>query len=167
MAGTRPAMTPEKMAQNDRSFSLHGPHRGDVDLDHHSGPCQLHDVEERMGWRRRRAENFRTAPAIVGLGAHVGDIAHDLDDIAEPGAVLLQGAPDLVVGVSALGNKVVLVADVAGLAVFVLGPDAGQKDHPGWSGETHGDGFGETALGPFGIVVVLLLEGWGLGRSGR
>jgi hypothetical protein len=36
--------------------------------------------------RQRRAENLETAPAVVGLKAHVGDVRNDLDDICEPGA---------------------------------------------------------------------------------
>jgi hypothetical protein len=105
-----------KRPRNRASLQRH--HCGHIHLDQNSRPCRLHDVEERMSRRRRRAENVRTAPPVVGLEAHVGDVAHDLGDISEPGTVLFQSTPDLVVGVPAVGDKVVLVTDIARVAIF-------------------------------------------------
>ena len=59
------------------------------------------------------------------------------------------------------------MANIAWLAILILGTDAGEEDQLGWAGEGNGDGFGEPAFRPFGIVVILFLERWcGLGESG-
>src|SRR5262249_21883630 len=86
--------------------SLQRHHRGDVDLDHHAGPGELVDVEQRMRRHRDGAEHLAAAGGVEWLGADVGEIGDDLHRVGERRAVLLQHALDLVVGVLALADEV-------------------------------------------------------------
>src|SRR5262245_50034546 len=110
-----------------------------------------------MGRHRRGAEGLRPARAEIRLISDVGHVADHLDDVAERRAVLVERALNLVERVFALGGKIALVENVAGLAVLVLGAHASEKDHLARPG--HGYCLGEASLGPFTVVVVLLLEG--------
>src|SRR5262245_61651167 len=124
--------------------SLQGHHRGDVDLDHHARPGELVDVEQRMRRHRSGAEHLAAAGGVERLGADVGEIGDDLHRVGERRAVLLERPLDLVIGIFALTDEVVLVPDDAGGCAFILGADAGEEDHLPRTG--HGDGLGETAL---------------------
>ncbi len=113
---------------------------------------------------RYGAERLLPTFAEIGLVAHVGHIGDHLRDVGERGAVLLERALDLVESVFALRGEVALVEDIPGFAVLVLGADAGEEDH--LARTHHGHRFGEAPLGPFAVIVVLLLEGLGR-RCGR
>jgi hypothetical protein len=80
------------------------------------------------------------------------------DHVIHVGAMRGEHTLDLVEGIFALRAKIVVVTDVAARTVLVLGPDAGEKDHP--AGAFHGHRFGENALGP-GAVGELLFSNAG------
>ena len=67
-------------------------------------------------------------------------------------------ALDLVVGVLALLKEIAVVADVAALAVLILGADPGEIDELGVADAGYRHRLGENALGPFAVVEFLDLD---------
>ena len=84
----------------------------------------------------------------------VNHIGHLLDDVGHAGAIARQHFFELAVGVPALRNKIAGVHDLA--ALFVLGTDAGQKDH--FRRPSNGHRFGKAAFGPTAVIEMMPFE---------
>src|SRR5215468_18906 len=116
-----------------------------------------------MDRKRRRAEVSAQALAVRNTVLHVGQIRRDLDHVIHVRAVCGEHPLDLVEGIVALRDEIVVMANVAARPVLILRADAGEENHRPTPEAFHGDGLGEDALGPGAVVELLLLEG----RRGR
>jgi len=74
----------------------------------------------------------------------ISNISDQLPNVAKCGPVLFKSAFDLVESVLALRGEIALVENISALAIFILGTNAGGKDH--LAGTDDGHGFREPSL---------------------
>src|SRR5205085_1950085 len=114
------------------------------------------DGQQRVSRHRRRPERVLPALTEIALIPDVSHISDHLRNIAKGGPVLFKRTLDLVESILALRHEIALVENISALAVFILGPNASEKDH--LARADNGHGFGEPSFSPVAVVVVLLFE---------
>ena len=110
-----------------------------------------------MHGKRRGA---KISPQTLPIGhsiLHVREVGCDLDDVMHVRAVRGKHALDLIKGVFALRDKIVVMADVTAWAVLILCTDPGKEDKLARAKPLHGNGFGEYPFRPGAVSEFLLL----------